>query len=82
MGKSGGAAELSGAQRIGGTSFERGRALARRAREIIPGGAHTYAKGDDQYPLLAPPMITHGRGCRLWDMDGNQYIEYGWACVR
>jgi len=77
MGEIYGPPEAGGEQQLGGTTFERGRALASRAREIIPGGAHTYAKGDDQYPLLAPPFITHGRGCRVWDMDGNQYIEYG-----
>jgi glutamate-1-semialdehyde 2,1-aminomutase len=77
MGKNGGSPDSGGGQKLGGTSFERGRALGRRAREIIPGGAHTYAKGDDQFPVLAPPFITHGRGCRVWDMDGNQYIEYG-----
>jgi glutamate-1-semialdehyde 2,1-aminomutase len=53
------------------------RALQERAHELIPGGAHTYAKGDDQYPEIAPPMIARGRGCRVWDLDGNEYIEYG-----
>jgi hypothetical protein len=42
-----------------------------------PGGAHTYAKGDDQYPLLAPGFIARGLGCRVWDADGNAFIEYG-----
>ncbi|MEW6582695.1 MAG: glutamate-1-semialdehyde 2,1-aminomutase [Actinomycetota bacterium] len=52
------------------------RALQRRAHELIPGGAHTYAKGDDQYPQVAPPFIARGRGCHVWDVDGNEYIEY------
>ncbi len=53
------------------------RLLQRRAHELIPGGAHTYAKGDDQYPQIAPPFIARGAGCRVWDTDGNEYIEYG-----
>ena len=53
------------------------RSLQRRAHELIPGGAHTYAKGDDQYPEIAPPFIERGRGCHVWDVDGNEYIEYG-----
>jgi glutamate-1-semialdehyde 2,1-aminomutase len=57
--------------------FERGKSLARRAREVIPGGTHTYAKGDDQYPLLAPAFLARGKGCHVWDLDGNEYIEYG-----
>jgi glutamate-1-semialdehyde 2,1-aminomutase len=42
---------------------------------LIPGGAHTYSKGDDQFPILSPAAITHGKGCRVWDLDGNEYIE-------
>jgi glutamate-1-semialdehyde 2,1-aminomutase len=63
--------------RLGGNSFDAGRITAERARRLIPGGAHTYAKGSDQYPFLSPPMLVRGRGCRVWDMDGNQFIEYG-----
>jgi glutamate-1-semialdehyde 2,1-aminomutase len=53
------------------------RALQRSAHDLIPGGAHTYAKGDDQYPESAPPFIARGQGCHVWDLDGNEYIEYG-----
>ena len=53
------------------------RSLQRRAHDLIPGGAHTYAKGDDQYPETAPPFIDRGEGCHAWDLDGNEYIEYG-----
>ncbi|MBH5372014.1 glutamate-1-semialdehyde 2,1-aminomutase [Bradyrhizobium sp. CNPSo 4016] len=58
-------------------SFEKSGALRFRARTAIPGGAHTYAKGDDQYPLLAPGFISRGSGCHVWDVDGNEFIEYG-----
>ena len=51
--------------------------LRRRAHALIPGGCHTYAKGDDQYPVLAPGFIARGAGCRVWDTDGREYIEYG-----
>lgn len=47
------------------------------SHSIIPGGAHTYAKGDDQYPEQMPMFITHGKGCHVWDLDGNEFIEYG-----
>ena len=53
------------------------RGMAERAQAIIPGGAHTYAKGDDQFPEGAPAFIARGSGCRVWDTDGNEYIEYG-----
>ncbi len=48
-----------------------------RAHRLIPGGAHTYAKGDDQFPEHAAPFIERGSGCRVWDVDGNCFIEYG-----
>ena len=62
---------------LGGSEFERGKTLARRAHKLIPGGAHTYAKGDDQYPEHSPSFIVRGKGCHVWDMDGNEFIEYG-----
>jgi len=48
-----------------------------RLTEIVPGGAHTYAKGPDQYPADHPCVIARGHGCHIWDVDGNEYIEYG-----
>ncbi|WP_199431059.1 glutamate-1-semialdehyde 2,1-aminomutase [Qaidamihabitans albus] len=55
----------------------RSRQANERLHALIPGGAHTYAKGDDQYPEGLAPVISHGRGARVWDIDGNSYIEYG-----
>jgi glutamate-1-semialdehyde 2,1-aminomutase len=57
--------------------YARSGELRERAHALIPGGAHTYAKGDDQYPELAPGFIDRGEGCHVWDVDGNEYIEYG-----
>jgi glutamate-1-semialdehyde 2,1-aminomutase len=57
--------------------FARSEALRIEAHDLIPGGSHTYAKGDDQYPVLAPGFIARGEGCHVWDVDGNEFIEYG-----
>ena len=57
--------------------YSRSRALRQRAHLLIPGGCHTYAKGDDQYPEKAPGFIARGQGCHVWDVDGNEFIEYG-----
>ena len=43
--------------------------------DLIPGGAHTYSKGDDQFPLLSPAAISHGKGAYLWDIDDNMYLD-------
>jgi len=61
--------------RLEGSS--RAEAQRRRAHDLIPGGAHTYAKGDDQYPEGAPAFIVRGRGCHVWDVEGREFIEYG-----
>jgi glutamate-1-semialdehyde 2,1-aminomutase len=53
------------------------RELHELAHRLIPGGAHTYAKGDDQYPINAPPFLVRGSGCHVWDAQGREYIEYG-----
>jgi len=57
--------------------FAKGRKLQSRAHAVIPGGCHTYAKGDDQFPVLTPGHFVRGRGSRVWDADGAEYIEYG-----
>ncbi len=59
------------------SNFERSQELQQKSHQLIPGGAHTYAKGDDQYPEQAPGFLVKGKGCHVWDVDGNEYIEYG-----
>lgn len=58
-------------------NFKRSKELAKRAHELIPGAGHTYSKGDDQFPELSPALIERGKGCRVWDVDGNEYIDWG-----
>jgi len=57
------------------TNFAKSRDFSSRIHDLIPGGAHTYSKGDDQFPANAPAAITHGKGARVWDLDGNEYID-------
>ena len=58
-------------------SFERSSELQARLHDLIPGGAHTYSRGSDQYPEHMTPVLVRGHGCRVWDADDNEYIEYG-----
>lgn len=46
-----------------------------RLHELIPGGAHTYTKGDDQFPSNAPRMIERGSGAYVFDRDRNRYLD-------
>jgi glutamate-1-semialdehyde 2,1-aminomutase len=59
------------------TRFPTSKALQEKSHALIPGGGHTYAKGDDQFPEDAPGFIVRGKGCHVWDVDGNEFIEYG-----
>jgi glutamate-1-semialdehyde 2,1-aminomutase len=61
----------------GSLRFDKSMALRSRFHQVIPGGSHTYAKGDDQYPEFAAPYMVRGSGCHAWDLDGNEFIEYG-----
>ncbi len=58
-------------------NFSKSLQMNDRFHSVIPGGSHTYAKGDDQYPEFSLPYIVRGEGCHVWDMDGNEFIEYG-----
>jgi glutamate-1-semialdehyde 2,1-aminomutase len=53
-----------------------GREMEKRLQELIPGGAHTYSKGADQFPSNAPKVITHGKGVHIYDVDGNTYLDW------
>jgi glutamate-1-semialdehyde 2,1-aminomutase len=55
--------------------LEKSRELQRRAEALIPGGVNSpvrafRAVGGD------PPFIVRGQGSRMWDADGNEYIDY------
>jgi glutamate-1-semialdehyde 2,1-aminomutase len=51
--------------------------MQQRLHELVPGGAHTYARGSDQYPEGMAPVIARGKGARVQDVDGNWFVEYG-----
>lgn len=48
-----------------------------RAHRVIPGGAHTYSKGDDQFPSNAPKAFLRGKGARVWDIEGREFVDWG-----
>jgi glutamate-1-semialdehyde aminotransferase len=51
-------------------------ALYARARGLIPAGTQTLAKGPTQFvDGVAPKYLARGKGCRVWDVDGNEYID-------
>ncbi|MEV0686397.1 glutamate-1-semialdehyde 2,1-aminomutase [Nocardia sp. NPDC050378] len=57
--------------------FTRSTEIQARLHDLVPGGAHTYARGADQYPESMAPILVRGKGARVWDADGNEFVEYG-----
>ena len=53
--------------------------LRARLHRAIPGGAHTYSRGDDQFPAIAPPLFVRGKGAYAWDSNDNCFLDYGMA---
>lgn len=48
-----------------------------RLHRVIPGGAHTYSRGDDQYPSNAPEILVSGKGAYVTAPDGRVLLDYG-----
>ncbi|SDN56784.1 glutamate-1-semialdehyde 2,1-aminomutase [Allokutzneria albata] len=61
----------------GSTDFTRSARLQARLHDLVPGGAHTYARACDQYPEHMAPVLERGSGAHVWDVDGNRFVEYG-----
>ena len=58
-------------------SFDRSMEMLARARRSIPGASQTLSKGADMFVEGAYPVfLERGRGCRVWDVDGNEYVDY------
>ena len=56
--------------------FPKGFEISEKLHSLIPGGAHTYSKGDDQFPLISPKAILRGKGAYVWDVDGHRFLDW------
>lgn len=62
---------------FGRRSYPRSAALLERAEAVIPLGTQTFSKSRLLFPPgKAPLFVTHGLGGRVWDVDGNAYVDY------
>lgn len=60
-------------------SLELGRSysLLDRARKLIPGVSQTFSKGPTQLVQgVSPVYLQRGQGSHVWDVDGNEFIDY------
>ena len=53
-----------------------GQKLWKRAKQIIPGGNMLLSKRAEMFlPEKWPSYFSKAKGCKVWDMDGNEYID-------
>lgn len=59
-----------------GAKMGAGQKLWKRAKLIIPGGNMLLSKRAEMFlPDQWPTYFSKAKGCRVWDMDGNEYID-------
>ena len=58
-------------------SLKRSAELKRQAEQLIPSCSQTFSKGPTQFVQgVAPVFLQRGEGCRVWDVDGNEYLDF------
>src|SRR5687767_12085617 len=59
------------------TRYRKSEEMLARAERVIPLGSQTFSKSKTQYPFGSSPyFISRGQGSRVWDVDGNEYIDF------
>jgi glutamate-1-semialdehyde 2,1-aminomutase len=57
-------------------AFARSQEMIERAERVIPLGSQTFSKSRLQFPPGAAPLFaSHGDGGRIYDIDGNEYVD-------
>jgi glutamate-1-semialdehyde aminotransferase/spore coat polysaccharide biosynthesis protein SpsF (cytidylyltransferase family) len=57
-------------------TFKRSEEWLAHARRLIPFGAQTFSKSHLQFPPDASPLyVSHADGARVFDVDGNDYVD-------
>jgi len=59
-----------------GAQLGTGQKLWKRAKRIIPGGNMLLSKRSEMFlPEFWPAYFSRAKGCRIWDLDGQEYID-------
>lgn len=73
-----GSASITAAGRPVNLTFATSDAALTRACKSIPLGSQTFSKSAIQLPAGETPyFLSHGDGGRVWDVDGNAYVDLG-----
>ena len=59
-------------------NVQRSMELFERAKELIPGGTCSFSRGPayGNIPGKHPMFIERAKGSRIYDVDGNEYVDY------
>lgn len=61
-----------------GATIGTGEKLWRRAKRVIPGGSMLLSKRAEMHlPSGWPAYFSRARGCRVWDLDDNEFVDVG-----
>ena len=67
----------SSARRNEGARLGLGQKLWKRAKEVIPGGGMLLSKRSEMYlPDEWPAYYSRAKGIKVWDLDGNEYLDF------
>ena len=59
-----------------GAAMGTGQKLWKRAKQIIPGGNMLLSKRAEMFlPEQWPAYFSKSKGCKVWDLDGNEYVD-------
>ncbi len=59
-----------------GAALGTGQKLWKRAKRVIPGGNMLLSKRAEMFlPDQWPAYFSKAKGCKLWDLDGREYID-------
>ena len=59
-----------------GAAMGTGQKLWKRAKQVIPGGNMLLSKRAEMFlPEQWPAYFSKAKGCKVWDLDGNEYID-------
>lgn len=65
-------------ERNEGASMTNGEKLWKRAKKVIPGGNMLLSKRSEMHLQKGwPSYFSRAKGCKVWDLDGNEYIDAG-----
>ena len=59
------------------TNLTKSNEYLERAKKLIPVQSQTFSKSVRYFvQKVSPLFIDHGKGCEIWDVDGNKFIDY------